>query len=741
MVPLYAATMFLGAALLFLLEPLVAKGLLPILGGGAGVWITCVAFFQAALLAGYAYAHLGPTWLGTRRHAWVHIALLAATALLLPLGGPAGWVAPPSHQALWLFGRLAVSIGPTFVLLAATAPLVQRWLASTDHGQARDPYFLYAASNAGSMLALLAYPALVEPFAGLRAERRLWNGALGLAIALLAACVLTAARRAKPKSAGVVEASPVERIGWGRRLRWLALAAVPSSLLLSLTTYATTDLVAIPLLWVVPLALYLLTFIVAFARRAPKARRAASLQPFVLLPLAVEMFLGAAGASWAFVPLHAVAFFVTALVCHQALADDRPTGLASTEFYLWMAAGGALGGLFNVFAAPVLFRSVLEYPLGLVAAALLRPSPGPPPADARRARGLDLAIPVGLAVVLLAGGLAISKLGARLGDRGVSVVMATLLVAAGVIGYAARARPLRFGLVLAAIVGVGAFRAASDPALVFETRSFYAVHRVAEEPPARRLLVHGNTLHGLQDRSPERRRWPTTYYTRSGPAGSLLAAYAGWPQRKHVAVAGLGVGTLAAYASPGEQWTFFEIDPAVRKIARDPALFTYLADAEGQVDVVLDDARLGLAAVANGAFGMILLDAFSSDAVPAHLLTREAIALYLGKLAPRGVVAFHLSNRHLDLEPVVAASAAELGLAALARCDRPSDAERAAGASPSCWLALARTPVDLAPIARDGRWRPPRRGRGWTDDASNVWGALVLAGAPASQGGVVASAR
>jgi hypothetical protein len=312
--------------------------------------------------------------------------------------------------------------------------------------------------------------------------------------------------------------------------------------------------------------------------------------------------------------------------------------------------------------------------------------------------------------------------------------MATLLVAAGVVGYAARARPLRFGLVLGAIVGVGAFRAAADPALVFETRSFYAVHRVIEAPPARRVLVHGNTLHGLQDRSPERRRWPTTYYTRGGPAGSLLGAFAGWPQRKRVAVAGLGVGTLAAYASPGERWTFFEIDPAVRRIARDPALFTYLADAEGQVDVVLADARLGLGAVADGAFGMLLLDAFTSDAVPAHLLTREAIALYLAKLAPRGVVAFHLSNRHLDLEPVVAASAADLGLAALARCDHPSDAERAAGASPSCWLALARAPVDLAPIARDARWRPPRRGRGWTDDASNVWSALVLAIPSAPQG-------
>jgi hypothetical protein len=737
LVALYAATVFLTSALLFVLEPLVAKGLLPVLGGGSAVWTTSVAFFQLALLAGYLYAHVAPGRLGLRRHAFIHVALLAAVAIALPLRAPADWTAPAAHPALWLCGRLALTVGPVFVLLAATAPLVQRWLGATGHRDAGDPYFLYAASNAGSLIALGAYPVLLEPLLGLARQRRLWTVGLVAAIVLLAACAarLRAARAPAAASDPAPDAAPASAVHWKDRARWLALSAVPSSLLLSVTTYMTTDVVALPLLWVLPLALYLVTFIVAFGRRARLAPRLAlRLQPFCLLPIAAEMFLRTDAAAWTLVPLHALAFFVTALCCHQTLAASRPAAEHATDFYLTIAVGGALGGLFNVFVAPLAFTGLYEYPIGLVAAGLLRPSDptgARGPIDERRARQLDVALPAALGALLLAGVPAVHALERRFGATGGLGALMVLLSGAGAASYAFRSRPLRFGLALAAIMASGATYAAGTTRALYAARSFYGAHKVVLEPPSKRWLAHGNTKHGAQDLAPERRHEPLTYYYRTGPIGDLMRAWQGRPQRARVGVVGLGAGALAAYAAPGERWTFFEIDPAVIDIARDRGLFTYLGDAAGAVDVVPGDARLSLAAVPDGTFGVLVLDAFTSDAVPAHLLTREALALYVAKLAPGGVIAVHLSNRYLDLEAVVAGGAASLGLAARARFDVPNPAEFRNGKAASHWMALARTPADLAPLAADNTkpWRTPRPTvPGWTDDASNLWQALRLLG-------------
>jgi len=734
LVPLFASTLFLTSALLFVLEPLVAKGLLPVLGGGAAVWTTSVAFFQLALLAGYLYAHLAPSWLPPRRHAVVHVALLAAAAIALPLRAPAGLVAPASHQAIWLFGRLAASIGPAFVLLAATAPLVQRWLASTGHRDARDPYFLYVASNAGSLLALAAYPVLLEPLAGLERQRRLWMGGLALAIVLLAASAAAAwraglGRNESAADAGARAADPP--VPGSLRLRWLVLAAVPSSLLLSVTGYLTTDIVAMPLLWVVPLALYLLTFILAFSRRTfVSPRRAVWLQALLLVPIAAEMFMRTEASAIVLVPLHAAAFFVTALVCHQALAASRPSGARSTEFYLYVAAGGALGGLFNVFAAPLLFKSLLEYPIGLIVATLLRPRPdnAPGAGSARDARRRDLALPLALAVLLLAGVRAAHAIETRAGATGGLAALVVLVTAAALATYSFRGRPLRFGLALAAIMASGATYAKGATRTLYAARSFYGTHKVLQEPPETRLLAHGNTTHGAQDLA-ARRREPLTYYHRTGPIGGVMAAWQGRPQRRRVGLVGLGAGSLAAYAEPGERWTFFEIDPAVIDIARDRGWFTFLADTRGAVDVVAGDGRLSLAAVPDGTFGMIVLDAFSSDAVPAHLLTREAFALALRKLTPDGIIAVHISNRYLDLESVAAGSARALGLSTLVRFDPTTAEDERAFKQASHWMLLARTAGDLAPVAADPRWHAPGpAGAGWTDDASNVWGALHIFG-------------
>jgi SAM-dependent methyltransferase len=442
------------------------------------------------------------------------------------------------------------------------------------------------------------------------------------------------------------------------------------------------------------------------------------------------MFLRTDAAAWVLVPLHALGFAVTALVCHQALAASRPPAERATEFYLMLAVGGALGGLFNVFVAPLVFRGLYEYPIGLAAAALLRPVMTGAEGGAARAARRDLGLPAALGAFLLAGVAGIRAAESRLGPRAGLVALVLVLSAAGTAVYAFRARPWRFGLALAALMAAGATYQKGGSHVLYAARSFYGAHKVLLDPPSVHRLAHGNTTHGAQNLAPDRRREPLTYYHPTGPIGGVLEAWRGRPARGRVGVVGLGAGSLAAYAAPGEHWTFFEIDPAVIDIARDRGFFTFLADAPAAVDVRLGDARLSLARVSDGELGILVLDAFTSDAVPAHLLTREAFALYLRKLAPGGVIAIHLSNRYLDLEPVVAGGAAAFGATGLVRFDSPTEAEARRGKTASLWMVVARSPADLAPIASDPRWRRPRQGGnpGWTDDASDLWRALRLTG-------------
>lgn len=741
MLALYLLTLSVTAALLFLVEPLVAKALLPTLGGGPVVWTTCAAFFQVALLFGYTYAHVALRRLPVAGQALVHLPLLGLAWLTLPLGDTGGWAAPSEHQGLWLFGRLALLVGLPFVLLSASAPLLQRWLASSGHQRGGDPYFLYAASNLGSLLALLSYPLLVEPALGLARQRHLWSWGFGAAVVLFVACAaaVVRARSAASPAADAERAAAVPLTGeasssspasWGQRLRWLVLAMVPASLLLSVTSYASTDLAALPLLWVIPLALYLLTFVVAFQQRPARVlspARVLRLQAFFLIPLAIEFLWKIQGAAWPLIPFHFLAFTLCALVCHQALAASRPPVSQLTSFYFWVALGGALGGLFNVLAAPLLFATVMEYPLGIVAAALLRP-PGMNPPPARRRR--DVLVAVGFFAGLCAVVGLIDLLRARLGTIGFLLIVGPTLCAAGVIALAARDRPLRFGLVIAALVGASVVHEQLGDRPLFAGRSFFAVH-VVRDDGQRRVLSQGNTTHGFQDQRPERRQQPTSYYHRATPVGRILDGWRGTPQRRRVAVVGLGTGTLAAYADRGEQWTFYEIDPLVIAIARDPRLFTFLAETRGAVDIVRGDARLSLGAAADQSFGVIVVDAFTSDAIPAHLLTIEALRLYAAKLGEGGLMVFHISNRYLDLRGVVARAAEALGFA-VGSCDGAASAdERRDGKLTSQYMivapqraTMARVPADAGCEAYDPASSP--LAQPWTDDRWSLWPVLRL---------------
>lgn len=615
---LFALTIFTGSALIFVVQPMITKMVLPLLGGTPAVWNTAMMFFQAALLAGYAYAHWASRALGFRLHAAVHIGLMAAAMAMLPVAVGAD-ARPPAdaNPVFWLIGLLAVAVGLPFTIIAANATLLQRWLARTDHAAAANPYFLYSASNLGSMLALLAYPSAIEPLMTLGLQSRTWMVAFVALAALTAGCAFVAARRAGPERAAASEAALVP-LAWAERGHWLLLSFAPSSLLLGLTTYLTTDIAAVPLLWVIPLALYLLTFVIVFARRPAIGHdRAVLLQPFFLLPLLIFMFWGGTAAVAVLYPLHLIVFFLTALVCHGELARRRPAPGHLTEFYLWLSVGGLLGGVFNALVAPVAFDAIIEYPLAIALAVALRPH-----FDRAAARfGWS---DVAAAVVLGAAVLGLTKLFAALGlplievpdgaeDEALEVRLALLIFiscAVGIALYSFRARALRFGLGVGVVLFVGAFWFHDRGGTLLRERNFFGVVAVASPIAGYNMLRHGTTVHGAQSLDPARRAEPLTYFSLGGPLGQAMTAWAPRLGVAAIAVTGLGVGSIACYRQPGQRWTFYEIDPAVERIARDARYFTYLAHCAPDAEVVLGDARLRVAEAADGGYAVMILDAF-----------------------------------------------------------------------------------------------------------------------------------
>jgi spermidine synthase len=698
--PVYGGAIFLAAALVFLVQPLAAKMLLPQFGGTPAVWAVSLVFFQAVLLAGYAFAHLSLRLLPLRIQPALQLGVLAAPLALLPIVMP-GETAAGEAPALRLLAVLAVSVGVPFFAVTTASPVLQRWFAASGHGASADPYFLYAASNTGSLVGLLAYPLAVEPVLTLEQQSRVWLVGYGLFLAASALCAIRVFASV-PAGVAAIRRTVAPPIAWRTRLRWVGMAAIPSSLILGTTSHLSTSIASVPLLWVIPLAVYLLSFVLAFARRAPLSLPAlrwaavastllvaASLLRVVPLPIA------------GLVLIHCGNLLALALLVHRRLALERPGVDRLTEFYLLLSLGGVLGGAFNALAAPVVFDSIAEYPLALVAALLVLPGP--------RSLRRDALLPALYLAALVAGLVA----AAALGTTAVRVVFA---VAIGSLALLA-ARPLRLALCLAALLLLTTFGGTS----LHSERTFFGVLRVVEGERGEHVLTHGTTIHGRQHLAPGRRDDPLSYYTRQGPLGQVFAARRGELER--VAVVGLGAGSIAAYGRPDDAYTFYELDPAVARIAADRRWFTFLSDSRAEVRVVIGDGRLRMAEAPLGAYDLIVLDAFSSDAVPAHLLTREAVELYLRKLAPGGVVAFHITNNHLNLEPVVAGIGRSLGLAGVAQDHQVSAAARAAGANRSRWAVLARSKQALAGLATDGRWRRLSSSPDqpvWTDQFSNV---------------------
>lgn len=732
MIVLFSLALFFSAALLFWVQLMVSKLLLPVLGGSAAVWNTNMVFFQTALLAGYLYSDLTTRWLRPRRQALLHLALLALAGLVLPVALRAGDLPPAEGNPIpWLLGTLALIVGPPFVAVAASAPMLQAWYARSGARDASDPYFLYAASNLGSLLSLLAYPTLLEPRLRLVEQSRWWTAGYVTLVVLTAAAAAWSLWGARPAPAAAPRPAPPAAeagtgITWALRLRWILLALVPSSLLLGVTNYLTTDIAAAPLFWVVPLALYLLSFVLAFQRTVPlSVAGIAAVQPFLLLPMAFLLLWGEQGDAALVFGIHLAAFFVTALLCHQELAAARPATRGLTEYYLLISVGGALGGVFNALVAPVVFDRVLEYPIALLLACLLRP--GALPSRAGWVAALcDLLLPAVLLEALVALPVHLRVDFTGLSDNATIVVIAIAALAA----YSFRQRPLRFALGVAAILVAGSLISGAR-APVLQARNFYGVLTVrdADSPPVR-VLYHGTTTHGEQSRDPERVLQPISYYHPTGPLGQIFAAVGGTAVTERVAAFGLGTGTLACYAHVGEDWTFYDINSAVVGISRDLGLFTFVADCPAKPRIVLGDARLSIAREPDRRYTMIILDAFNSDAIPIHLITREAVALYLTKLDRGGYLVFHISNRYLDLHPVLANIAADLDLALLSRSDDEKidgDEENTDEKDRSDWVVMARSADDLAPLAKIEDWTSlePDPGIGvWSDDYANLLGAL-----------------
>lgn len=722
---LFAGTLFISATLMFVLQPMFGKILLPLLGGTPAVWNTCMVFYQALLFAGYLYAHWLTSNSGTQRQIQVHSALLIISIIALPVALPAGTTPPTeSNPTLWLIWTLLLAIGMPFFVVSTTAPLLQKWFSQCGHHSSHDPYYLYAASNAGSLLALLSYPFIIEPHIGLAEQRLIWSIAYGLLCLLIIGCSLALWRsQAGNDSDEGIADDENDQTPLREQLHWLALALVPSSLLLGLTQFISTDIAAVPLLWIVPLTIYLLSFILVFSKWADRIHPAmVAAQPAVLLVFIAYSFVNPAILPyWLDLILHLIAFFLAIMVCHGELAKRRPHTRHLTRFYLVMSFGGMLGGLFNTFVAPFAFNAVYEYPIMIVAALLLRPG------FFNGKWLLQIIFPL----LVFAAGLTIYFSTEQLFDY-LDLIGGALILLAG-LTYSLRSSPAGLGLLTAVILvfTLGLHSMASNT--LYQERSFFGVLSVREtviadenqRPEKVHELYHGTTKHGAERLTAANITTPLTYYSRPGPIGQLFSEFDNENQNWNIGAVGLGAGALACYSKDKQHWKFYEIDPLVVEVAQNPTWFHYIERCNKRAEMMIGDARLSLAKEADGSFDLLIMDAFSSDAVPTHLLTREAFELYFSKLKDDGLLAFHITNRHLALKKVFANHADNMQFAALLQEFKPEHDVPLVVATD--WVVISKRPERLQRLqqSRLGHWQKLPLSFGlqpWTDDFTHIIG-------------------
>jgi hypothetical protein len=741
---LFSLTLFMSAGLLFLVELMIAKMILPLFGGTPAVWNTCMMFFQAILLAGYGYAHLSGTKAEPNRQIMIHLAILLAACIVLPIAIPRHWAhsaeGSPIGSILLL---LLISVGLPFFGISATAPLLQKWFARTGHPSAGDPYFLYSASNLGSMLALISYPTWIEPNFRLVEQGRAWAIGYVVILALTAFCALVtrkympvcvSADQGNERSEGRACVADDSRLTYKERGWWMLLAFVPSSMMLGVTIFLSTDIAAIPLFWVIPLSLYLLSFIIVFARVPAMVHRImVLLLPISIAALIFANFSDIGIPKWVIFIVHLVNFFFYCMVCHGEIARTRPATKHLTEFYLWISIGGVLGGIFNSLLAPVIFNTVLEYPLILVLGAMLLPvrnRKGLRPLTNWRNVLLYLGVPLGLVLLTYwstakwhAGSIDLSRLSdlMNITPEKLYPTIAYGFLVLFCCGLVFLKRPFLFGIAIASVLLTVVVSKDLKQNVVHRERSFFGVLTVTKDANVRFMtLSHGTTLHGMQWLNPTNRLEPVAYYHRKGPAGQVFEEFKGRKQKARIAVTGLGTGSLASYAGPGQEIDFYEIDPTVKKISTNPDYFSFLSECKANWKVILGDARFTMEKAPPHSYGIIILDAFSSDAIPVHLLTKEAVNLYFSKLRQDGVLLIHISNKYVNLAPVLAKLADESGLAGRL-CDDEEDDE--IGKYGTTWVLLARKEADFGGLSRSDVWKKIESRETvniWTDDFSNI---------------------
>lgn len=737
---LFTLTTFVSALLLFSIQPMFAKMVLPVLGGSPSVWAVALCFFQGALLAGYCYAHLVIRLIGPRASGFIHLAVCLLAFVVLPISLPAGWSEPPTGSPyFWQLGLFTVAVGLPFFAVAANAPLLQAWFAATGHPHGRDPYFLYAASNLGSLIALLSYPLLLEPAFGLKALSGIWTiGFVVLVVLLAISYVAVRAGRGNPQAEAALEPSAADSRPaptWQSRLSWVWLALVPSGLLTAFTTHVSTDVASAPLIWVLPLALYLLTFVLVFRER--------SLIPMpVLLPLHLASVIFAllvlsqtVKEGWFLTAGTGVAvFFTSAMVAHRTLYEARPSAAYLTEFYLWMSLGGVLGGLFAALIAPKIFSEVFEYPLLLALSMACRPRVfSISLKDRDELLVMWLLVATGILALIWIPWMSAS-FAVDYGEYGMTSAMVALFAVGVLLFWQWPSRQLVMALMMFAAIVIypsGVKRGEAQ-------RSYFGVYRVGSAGDFN-ILMHGTTLHGAQrvrdDKGEEikARPIPATYYYPKSPMAQSVriireALAKSMPEGKEApkgryGVIGLGSGSMACHSEPGEKWRFFEIDPLMVSIAKNPDNFSFLSHCQPEPEIMLGDARLTMAKEADNSFDLIIVDAFSSDAVPVHLMTAEALSLFMSKVTPTGVVVLHVSNRYLDLDGVAAAT---LPLVKGAKGAIVSDdaADGSYAETSSTVVVLSKSDDTIAQFRglETNLELDPRGLRAWTDDFSDIIG-------------------
>lgn len=733
---LFLLTILTGSFLLFLVQPMVARMALPRLGGAPAVWNSAMLVYQALLLGGYAYAHRLSRE-GPRKQAAIHIGLLLLAALWLPLGLAS--FQPPANGSpiFWVPWLLAASIGPLFFAVAAQAPLMQRWYGLA--GNEGEPYALYAASNVGSFAGLVAYPLLVEPFMPLKEQNWLWTAIYVVLVLAVVACARLLWLTRHDSAPALAVASASSTISWQRRLYWILLAAVPSGLMLSTTSHLTTDLMAMPLVWVIPLGLYLLSFSVAFAANQRPAFWISKFAPLGLMIAGAVVFFVWGKAAINGLTASLSLLFVVAVSLHNAMYRARPEAAQLTSFYLMMSLGGVIGGFFCAIVAPLIFDWTWEHPILILLAALLLPQQRYFTLGEEEFFGAN-----GTRILMFAIGALALAIGIYGGTQMPvestpdKIILLVVIIGIGIIVVGQR---LAFALVVGALMFAnGGWFNMKQTLDGVRMRSYFGTYTVNASQSGRvRWLNHGTTMHGMQLLDEPTK--PISYYPATSGVGIAITKAADlFGPHASIGVVGLGTGTLACYRRPGQNWQFFEIDPLIVEIARDRKIFSFIDRCAPDVPITLGDARLTLVDVPQGSFDILALDAFSSDSIPLHLLTKEAFAVYRRAIKPDGLLLVHISNRYIDLNPVVAAEARTGGWYAALRHDSPTEKLIAEGSRASQWIALSPNEAKLAQLTgavaekktryyNSEQWiklDSPDGIRPWTDDYASVLPHLSL---------------